>query len=954
MKPGRPCRKGRQIDTPIYDKGEQKMKKHSHLLKTFLLTITLLLVLSVAGCNKPKLGTPIPEFLSNNIVVFTPIEGATHYEFRIEDEILQATVPQFEIPRSGTFFVRAIIIENDKIIATGDWSDPIFVDIENHEEDPNDRPGPHIPNPDEPDEPKDPPIVTASIDNLGYIQFEVSNYDNRVTYWGTIRYEDGEEAELLYQGRIRLRPNVPATLTVKTNYKVPTYSDPIPVIYEIETIVFDQNTNPISLLQKTEDGSYLMVATSSSGKEYTFRLDGEITPVENGWGALTPGSRFYSLDAVHGATYLDYSGLNGGLLESYSIGYELDGNDRIQTYDDMDIWFKQYTAAEDGANLDTFPNFFCLFNNYEKTNDPVQDAATTHYIESFAIRLNGTESVFDHATTHEYFYHLIYLQGSPFSTQNLNHFLQLYFRNGDQIGKYLDISEDAQFVALLDKDGNIIEDVATYYMQEGDMARLQINGSLTVDVPIVKESYKEAANSNEARPNSFSDTIGTMNVLVVPIYLKDQADRATDKNMDMIYRALGNIIDTNGNVTTYVPLNATEPSLSAYYQAASFGNLTVNSFVTDWYLYDANSDEIRNRQWELHEYDQFLNWIKTQYPSLDLSRFDNDRDGIIDEIILINTLDMEGYDSYDREGISGAHRTTTAYGGNESPSHGTPENPMIHHYVNMTLGFLFDSLVISETENIRTEVLIHEFGHTLGLWDYYDTSQSGIAALGGYDMMDQNIGDWNVYSKFTAGWISPTVVTKSDFSQSNTLEFTIRSSALTGDALLIPSAGYDYNGTPFDEYLMIDLFTPEGLHQYDSKEYGLENAVGVRIYHVNDRLQLKTTPITDETCIVFGMQTFTNSANSPWSEEFDMHQIEIISSTGKNHFTSRSNPYADNTPFCADDLFFEGDTFDAETFTEFFHRGKMDNGMDFGYTVTVKSIDCVNGEYLATIAVTRN
>ena len=165
MKPGRPCRKGRQIDTPIYDKGEQKMKKHSHLLKTFLLTITLLLVLSVAGCNKPKLGTPIPEFLSNNIVVFTPIEGATHYEFRIEDEILQATVPQFEIPRSGTFFVRAIIIENDKIIATGDWSDPIFVDIENHEEDPNDRPGPHIPNPDEPDEPKDPPIVTASIDN---------------------------------------------------------------------------------------------------------------------------------------------------------------------------------------------------------------------------------------------------------------------------------------------------------------------------------------------------------------------------------------------------------------------------------------------------------------------------------------------------------------------------------------------------------------------------------------------------------------------------------------------------------------------------------------------------------------------------------------------------------------------------------------------------------------------
>jgi hypothetical protein len=35
---------------------------------------------------------------------------------------------------------------------------------------------------------------------------------------------------------------------------------------------------------------------------------------------------------------------------------------------------------------------------------------------------------------------------------------------------------------------------------------------------------------------------------------------------------------------------------------------------------------------------------------------------------------------------------------------------------------------------------------------------------------------------------------------------------LQGDCLLIPAAGESYNGTAFDEYLMVELYTPDGLN----------------------------------------------------------------------------------------------------------------------------------------------
>ena len=123
----------------------------------------------------------------------------------------------------------------------------------------------------------------------------------------------------------------------------------------------------------------------------------------------------------------------------------------------------------------------------------------------------------------------------------------------------------------------------------------------------------------------------------------------------------------------------------------------------------------------------------------------------------------------------------------------------------------------------------HETGHMMGLQDYYD--YDGAAnPMGRVDMMDNNIIDHNAWSKFNYGWVSPYVV-----DQPGTI--TLRPSVTSGDCLLLPSSS-GWNGTPFDEFLLLEYYTPEGVNEQDSLEgyagrpdlCGFSEK-GIRIYH---------------------------------------------------------------------------------------------------------------------------
>ena len=112
--------------------------------------------------------------------------------------------------------------------------------------------------------------------------------------------------------------------------------------------------------------------------------------------------------------------------------------------------------------------------------------------------------------------------------------------------------------------------------------------------------------------------------------------------------------------------------------------------------------------------------------------------------------------------------------------------------------------------------LIHETGHLLGLMDYYDTEFGDRVSggLGGADMMDDSVGDHCSFSKQELGWIEPVRIEGSG-------EYALRSFPETGDALLLakPNAKVSLldrlagiTAIEQYEYLLIDLYTPDGLN----------------------------------------------------------------------------------------------------------------------------------------------
>ena len=84
-------------------------------------------------------------------------------------------------------------------------------------------------------------------------------------------------------------------------------------------------------------------------------------------------------------------------------------------------------------------------------------------------------------------------------------------------------------------------------------------------------------------------------------------------------------------------------------------------------------------------------------------------------------------------------------------------------------------------------------------------------------MMDCNVGDHNAYTKMQYGWVAPKVIDGS--SKNFTVE--LESFTETGDFLLLRNTTTDpWNGTPFDEYLVLQYYTPTNLNEMDHEGYG--------------------------------------------------------------------------------------------------------------------------------------
>ena len=432
-------------------------------------------------------------------------------------------------------------------------------------------------------------------------------------------------------------------------------------------------------------------------------------------------------------------------------------------------------------------------------------------------------------------------------------------------------------------------------------------------------------------------SIGNQKILVVPVRFTDSTYvESSLGGYDKVKDDLNKMFFGNEEETGW-------ESVASFYNESSYGKLKLSGKVSDWCTLDMTFSQASSMKlpYSIATPSVYLarevgEWYLNNYT--DASEYDLDKNGYIDALWMV----------YDWP----ANHTTTIdwahcywdYTNNTEPN---IENPIPYTYAWASAGFMYEG----NYSKPDAHTFIHETGHMLGLDDYYDTDNKHSYA-GCLDMMDYNIGDHNMFSKYLLNWANPYVVTDS-------CEITIRPSNLTGDFIIVKD---EWNHSSTDEYLLIEFYTPTGLNELDSKEsymgeYPLmyQNP-GIKIYHIDARLgyfaNYRFSKYTDVIMGVEGNDSFsTRLAHS--NTMSITAQGGIFNSYYLLHLLENKDvPSLHGTRVPANDetLFHEGDSFDPYYHQTCFATPEYFNDGEFiNYIIDIDSLN----EESATLKFTR-
>jgi len=366
---------------------------------------------------------------------------------------------------------------------------------------------------------------------------------------------------------------------------------------------------------------------------------------------------------------------------------------------------------------------------------------------------------------------------------------------------------------------------------------------------------------------------GDVNLLVIPVHLPDGDAYKTDRVRTDIERIFFSEDDEGLGF----------PSVHEFYEESSYGKLKFGGKVTDWFdatalkkidgtpLLSSSLDVTQGTSGTIVSIlEAATDWaFETQ--DISLSDYDKNGDGSIDGIWLVyDHLDWSSEASIaysedpnaDLSGLNSAFWNFTGWDTNTLPSLETPTTSAFSwaSFDMMYTGYCDydenEAPLFGDFSKIPLDshTFIHETGHLLGLNDYYSSSDSSYHPAGQSTMMDENVGDLDTYSKLVLGWVTPYIaygtseivlptVSSSDHaaivipSDYASISQDVEASIKRGD---IDSYGYEWN--PFSEYLLIDLYAPEGLNGRDAYgdivhgREGTMTGTGLRIYHIDARI----------------------------------------------------------------------------------------------------------------------
>ncbi len=479
------------------------------------------------------------------------------------------------------------------------------------------------------------------------------------------------------------------------------------------------------------------------------------------------------------------------------------------------------------------------------------------------------------------------------------------------------------------------------------------------DIPDINTDSKQALNynikdlidNNYYRKSAIPST-GEVNFLVIPVWLSDSSSwYSYSQQQDYKNTLYKSYFGTEAQTGWH--------SVKSYYEKESHGKITINGYVTDFYTSTYSSNDLSNASLtETIAKDAIDKW-KTANPGL-VKSYDSDSDGYLDSVSLIYFApDYQTFPSSDpRSKNNGLWAFCNWI---QDSSRKNPANPGLNAYMWASYGFQSKNISFFDTIKIDTHTFIHEVGHLFGLQDYYDYNSSNYYYYaGGFSMQDMNVGGHDPYSVMALGWTDPYVVTETKEN------FIINDFQSSGDvALITPS----FSNSPFDEYFLLELYTPTDLNYYDTYNTymgaypsGVRN-YGIRLWHVDSRL-LYTFGISfnksDVTNVINNkdasyLEAMTNNTDG---DQMDLQRLSPIKEYRKYHLLdlirkgdmsgNRRKSYLSNNG-----LFEENDIFSMNQYSSYFaNNGKLNSGVNFSFSFKVNAIDYNNKK--ASIDITIN
>ena len=316
-------------------------------------------------------------------------------------------------------------------------------------------------------------------------------------------------------------------------------------------------------------------------------------------------------------------------------------------------------------------------------------------------------------------------------------------------------------------------------------------------------------------------TTGSPAVLVIPVEFSDKTAASKGYTTSAIKNAF-----VKGGKTDY-------RSLYDYYYTSSYGKLSLDVTVLDFWFkpehksryYYRATDEIDGSLMDVGDMMVLNEALDYLDDKMDLSRFDSDKNGKIDSVVLINTLDIGDDDFH------WAYRYWNSYTDEDGDTY-TYDGVSAHDYIWASYQFLYEryddeGYAYYDDPAMNTFTYIHEFGHILGADDYYDTEYVEDP-MSGYDVMDTTAGDHNPYTKFNLGWLTTSRLIATDTSVTLTLE----DFGKNGDTVILAN-NFDERLGVYQEYFVLSYYKNTGLNSGDAGYFDEE---GLVVYHVNASL----------------------------------------------------------------------------------------------------------------------